>query len=166
MFQVLLSWHFFPFDLFSLALRATVPRSLITAQPRSPPRHAPLSRSSSSLVIASQLTSASDILWDRRVTNRPPPVGLRPTHVGTLTTSNRTDSTISVKDLGGGGVSVLSPMDQRHPNSFQQLEKLGEGTYATVSNPQPSLLDATNKLGIQRQEQTNRRASCAKGDSP
>lgn len=23
-------------------------------------------------------------------------------------------------------------MDKRHPNSFQQLEKLGEGTYATV----------------------------------
>lgn len=25
-------------------------------------------------------------------------------------------------------------MDKRHPNSFQQLEKLGEGTYATVSH--------------------------------
>ena len=24
-------------------------------------------------------------------------------------------------------------MDKRHPQSFQQLEKLGEGTYATVS---------------------------------
>jgi hypothetical protein len=23
---------------------------------------------------------------------------------------------------------------KRHPNSFQQLEKLGEGTYATVSD--------------------------------
>lgn len=23
-------------------------------------------------------------------------------------------------------------MDKRHPSSFQQLEKLGEGTYATV----------------------------------
>lgn len=26
-------------------------------------------------------------------------------------------------------------MDKRHPSSFQQLEKLGEGTYATVSFP-------------------------------
>ena len=25
-------------------------------------------------------------------------------------------------------------MDKRHPSSFQQLEKLGEGTYATVSD--------------------------------
>lgn len=24
---------------------------------------------------------------------------------------------------------------KRHPSSFQQLEKLGEGTYATVSRP-------------------------------
>lgn len=27
----------------------------------------------------------------------------------------------------------VSNMDRRHPSSFQQLEKLGEGTYATVS---------------------------------
>lgn len=25
-------------------------------------------------------------------------------------------------------------MDKRHPSSFQQLEKLGEGTYATVGS--------------------------------
>ena len=30
-----------------------------------------------------------------------------------------------------------SIMDKRLPSSFQQLEKLGEGTYATVSNPDP-----------------------------
>jgi hypothetical protein len=31
----------------------------------------------------------------------------------------------------------LSAMDaKRHPSSFQQLEKLGEGTYATVSREQ------------------------------
>lgn len=29
---------------------------------------------------------------------------------------------------------------KRHPSSFQQLEKLGEGTYATVSNRRLSLL--------------------------
>lgn len=26
---------------------------------------------------------------------------------------------------------------KRHPSSFQQLEKLGEGTYATVTTPDP-----------------------------
>lgn len=26
-------------------------------------------------------------------------------------------------------------MEKRHPSSFQQLEKLGEGTYATVRTP-------------------------------
>ena len=105
----------------------------ITAQPQSPRASDTLSRSSSSLAIASQLTTASEILWDPKVTSRPPPASyLRPTHVGTLTTSNRTDSTISVRELGGGDRQVVHPMDQRHPNSFQQLEKLGEGTYATV----------------------------------
>lgn len=28
--------------------------------------------------------------------------------------------------------SAVSKMERRHPSSFQQLEKLGEGTYATV----------------------------------
>lgn len=31
-------------------------------------------------------------------------------------------------------------MDKRHPSSFQQLEKLGEGTYATVRRPQSRVL--------------------------
>lgn len=49
---------------------------------------------------------------------------------------NRTDSSISVRNLGGGSGSttpLVPTMDnRRHPSSFQQLEKLGEGTYATV----------------------------------
>lgn len=56
---------------------------------------------------------------------------MHPTHVGTLSTGDRTDSNISVRSLGGG--NKIEPMDKRHPSSFQQLEKLGEGTYATVS---------------------------------
>ncbi|KEQ85834.1 Pkinase-domain-containing protein [Aureobasidium pullulans EXF-150] len=71
------------------------------------------------------------ILWDPRYTNRNPPhARLHPTHVGTLSLDNRSDSTISVRSLGGG--QRIPPMDKRHPSSFQQLEKLGEGTYATV----------------------------------
>ena len=39
---------------------------------------------------------------------------------------------------------------KRHPSSFQQLEKLGEGTYATVSQP---MMDAANELhGSYRRE--------------
>jgi hypothetical protein len=47
---------------------------------------------------------------------------------------NRTDSSISVRNLGEGQIIPVVPtMDnRRHPSSFQQLEKLGEGTYATV----------------------------------
>ncbi|KAF1984170.1 Pkinase-domain-containing protein [Aulographum hederae CBS 113979] len=84
----------------------------------------------SPLAIASRLTTASAILWDPRFTSRPPPTSLHPTHVGTLSVADRTDSSISVRSLGGG--QTVPAMDRRHPSSFQQLEKLGEGTYATV----------------------------------
>jgi hypothetical protein len=39
-------------------------------------------------------------------------------------------STISVQNLDTE--ESAAKMDKRHPSSFQQLEKLGEGTYATV----------------------------------
>jgi negative regulator of PHO system len=89
----------------------------------------------STLRIASQLTTASAILWDPKFTARPPPVSeLKATHAGTLAVPNRTDSSISVRNLGEGQIIPVVPtMDnRRHPSSFQQLEKLGEGTYATV----------------------------------
>ncbi|KAF2225162.1 kinase-like domain-containing protein [Elsinoe ampelina] len=76
------------------------------------------------------MSSLFSILWDPKFTKRPPPTRLHPTHVGTLSLENRSDSTISVRSLGGG--QRIPPMDKRHPSSFQQLEKLGEGTYATV----------------------------------
>ncbi|KAF2276011.1 Pkinase-domain-containing protein [Westerdykella ornata] len=90
----------------------------------------------SQLQIASQLTTAGDILWDQRYTTRPPPTRLRPTHAGTLSVANRTDSSISVRNLSDTHnqiIPVVPTMDsRRHPSSFKQLEKLGEGTYATV----------------------------------
>lgn len=103
-----------------------------TAQPNSSPE--PARSTPPQLRIANQLTTASAILWDPKYTTRPPPGKLRPTHAGTLSVANRTDSTISVRNLGGGQtVPAASTMDnRRHPSSFQQLEKLGEGTYATV----------------------------------
>jgi negative regulator of PHO system len=87
------------------------------------------------LRIASQLTTASAILWNPEFTTRPPPVSeLKATHAGTLAVPNRTDSSISVRNIGEGQIIPVVPtMDnRRHPSSFQQLEKLGEGTYATV----------------------------------
>ncbi|KAF2756312.1 Pkinase-domain-containing protein [Pseudovirgaria hyperparasitica] len=86
--------------------------------------------SPNALAIAAQLTTASTILWDPTYTSRPPPGNLRPTHAGTLAIGSRTDSSISVRSLGGDHQVPI--MDKRHPSSFQQLEKLGEGTYATV----------------------------------
>lgn len=104
---------------------------------------------SSPLTIANQLTTSRDILWDPKYTRKEPhQIRLHPTHVGTLAVgslgaNNRTDSNISVRSLGGG--QRIEAMDKRHPSSFQQLEKLGEGTYATVcrlvlssQNTQPS----------------------------
>ncbi|KAF2399674.1 Pkinase-domain-containing protein [Trichodelitschia bisporula] len=88
----------------------------------------------SPLAIASQLTTAGALLWDPKFTSRPPPGKLRPTQILALSLQGRTDSSISVRDLGGGRNFTISAMDgRRHPpSSFQQLEKLGEGTYATV----------------------------------
>jgi len=88
------------------------------------------------LTIANQLATSRDILWDPKYTRQEAPrIRLQPTHVGTLavgslSAEDRTDSTISVRSLGGG--QKIEVMDKRHPSSFQQLEKLGEGTYATV----------------------------------
>jgi hypothetical protein len=104
-----------------------------TAQPA--PAPAPISEDArSTLRIASKLTTASAILWDPKFTDRPPPGELKATHAGTLAVPVRTDSSISVRNLGEGQIIPVVPtMDnRRHPSSFQQLEKLGEGTYATV----------------------------------
>ena len=102
-------------------------RSITTISTSTPPP-------SSQLHIASQLTTASAILWDPRYTTRPLPGKLKPTHAGTLAVANRTDSSISVRNLGGGQTIPTIPImdNRRHPSSFQQLEKLGEGTYATA----------------------------------
>ncbi|KAI9695366.1 MAG: negative regulator of the PHO system [Bogoriella megaspora] len=109
-----------------------------TAQPASRPSASRASTAGNSagpstpLAIAQQLTTASAILWDPRYTaRRPPKPVLKPTHVGTLSINDRTDSTISVRDLGAGQ-HIVGMDNKRHPSSFQQLEKLGEGTYATV----------------------------------
>ncbi|KAF2476319.1 Pkinase-domain-containing protein [Lindgomyces ingoldianus] len=108
------------------------------------------------LHIANQLTTASAILWDPKYTSRPQPGKLRPTHAGTLSVANRTDSSISVKNLGGGRTVPIMD-NRRHPSSFQQLEKLGEGTYATVfkgRNRQTGELVALKEIHLDSEEGT------------
>ena len=124
----------------------------------------PSGKPSSPLTVASQLTTARATLWDPKFTTREPlDIRLHPTHVGTLSVGGRTDSSISVRSLGGG--RKIEPMDKRHPSSFQQLEKLGEGTYATVRDT-VTQTSCANELanykttGIQRPQWSDR---CLRG---
>ncbi|KAF2192686.1 Pkinase-domain-containing protein [Zopfia rhizophila CBS 207.26] len=137
----------------------TRPSTTFVAKTAQSPSSAEQSRSStqpSQLQIANRLTTASAILWDPKYTSRPPPGKLKPTHAGTLSVANRTDSSISVRNLGGG--QHIPVMDNRkHPSSFQQLEKLGEGTYATVfkgRNRQTGELVALKEIHLDSEEGT------------
>nr|POE59149.1 negative regulator of the pho system [Quercus suber] len=111
---------------------------------------------SSPLTVASLITTARATLWDPKYTRREPPdIRLQPTHVGTLSVGERTDSNISVRSLGGG--NKIESMDKRHPSSFQQLEKLGEGTYATVfkgRNGQTGQFVALKEIHLDSEEGT------------
>ncbi|KAL5115949.1 negative regulator of the PHO system [Pleosporales sp. CAS-2024a] len=140
-----------------------LPRPLppTTAQPAPAPAPAPAADDARStlLRIANKLTTASAILWDPKFTDRPPPGELRATHAGTLSVPFRTDSSISVRTLGEGHIiPVVDAMDnRRHPSSFQQLEKLGEGTYATVfkgRNRQTGELVALKEIHLDSEEGT------------
>ena len=83
------------------------------------------------LRIASQITTAGAELW--KYSDRPPRGSLKPAIAGTFAVPFRTESSISVRNLGDGEALQKHRMDsRRNPSSFQQLEKLGEGTYATV----------------------------------
>ena len=138
----------------------------------------------SPLAIASRITTASALLWDPKYTtrqappspralrlsyrSRPPPGKLKPTHVGTLSLEDRSDSSISVRDLGGGPNIVIMD-NKRHPSSFQQLEKLGEGTYATVRHLTFSRRPCRTCLrlsGLQRAQPPDGRVRCLERNSP
>ena len=65
---------------------------------------------------------------------------------------------ISVNDLGGGR-DIVAMDGKRHPSSFQQLEKLGEGTYATVRRSagyHPSNSGRSSRAAIGRLESSSR----------
>lgn len=88
------------------------------------------------LDILSKIATPSSILFDRRYYSRQRPSALPPyrTFPPSPTPERNSPphvpSTISIQNLDIEDAS--SSMDKRHPSSFQQLEKLGEGTYATV----------------------------------
>ncbi|MCJ1486293.1 negative regulator of the PHO system [Schaereria dolodes] len=59
--------------------------------------------------------------------------------------------------VSSGVINLQGTMDKRHPSSFQQLEKLGEGTYATVfkgRNRQTGELVALKEIHLDSEEGT------------
>jgi hypothetical protein len=88
------------------------------------------------LDILSRIATPSSLLFDSKYTSRQRPSALPPyrTFPPSPTTERHlpqhVPSTISIQNLDIE--DTPSDMDKRHPSSFQQLEKLGEGTYATV----------------------------------
>ena len=93
------------------------------------------SRPQEVLSILSQIVTPGSVLFDPRYTSRarPSPVPPFRTYPPSPPASRNppvVPSAISLQDLDTQPQPV--EMDRRHPSSFQQLEKLGEGTYATV----------------------------------
>ena len=91
--------------------------------------------SKDALAILHQICTPASLLFDPKYTSRQRPSPLPPFRTFPPSpTAQRlpihVPSTISVRNLDNEEEPVA--MDKRHPSSFQQLEKLGEGTYATV----------------------------------
>lgn len=92
--------------------------------------------SKDALSILYQLCTPASILFDPRYTNRTRSLIAPPYTFPPSPTAQRLPhslpSSISIQNLDPE--HNTDEMDnKRHPSSFQQLEKLGEGTYATVS---------------------------------
>ena len=97
---------------------------------------ASITSSKDALAIIAATTTPASLLFDPRYTNRLRPSPRIPysTYPPSPTTQrlrHGLPSTISIQNLDPKDEAAV--MDKRHPQSFQQLEKLGEGTYATVS---------------------------------
>jgi negative regulator of the PHO system len=91
--------------------------------------------SKDALAILEKTITPSSLLFDPKYTSRERPSPRPPFR--TFPPSPKAErlpvsipSTISVQNLDKE--EPVAAMDKRHPSSFQQLEKLGEGTYATV----------------------------------
>lgn len=83
----------------------------------------------------SLICTPASLLWDPSFTTQTPPSVLDfktfPPTPRVEKLSYSLPSTISLQNLDTDGTAA--DMDRKHPSSFAQLEKLGEGTYATVS---------------------------------
>lgn len=115
--------------------------------------------------IFEKLCTPASILFDPRYTSQPKPSACPPfrTFPPTPRIDNRPiaklPSNISIRELVNASEiqEQAAKMDKRNPNSFQQLEKLGEGTYATVfkgRNRQTGELVALKEIHLDSEEGT------------
>ena len=126
--------------------------------------------SKDALTILHQICTPASLLFDPKYTSRERPSPLPPFRTFPPSpTAQRipfsVPSTISVQNLDKE--ESQATMDKRHPSSFQQLEKLGEGTYATVGLYCFNFNFMARNLtgaGLQRTEPPDRRAGSAQGD--
>ena len=91
--------------------------------------------SKDALHILDEVCTPASILFNPTFTSRQrpspaPPFRTFPPSPTAIRLPHSLPSTISVQNLDPE--ESKEAMDKRHPSSFQQLEKLGEGTYATV----------------------------------
>ncbi|PMD34378.1 Pkinase-domain-containing protein [Hyaloscypha variabilis F] len=116
--------------------------------------------SKDALAILEKTITPSSLLFDPKYTSRERPSPRPPFR--TFPPSPKAErlpvsipSTISVQNLDKE--EPVAAMDKRHPSSFQQLEKLGEGTYATVfkgRNRQTGELVALKEIHLDSEEGT------------
>ncbi|KAI6709558.1 negative regulator of the PHO system [Marssonina coronariae] len=112
------------------------------------------------LAILNQLCTPASLLFDPRFTSRLPPSPSPPFRTFPPSPVAQrlpisVPSTISIQNLSAE--EPPAEMDKRHPSSFQQLEKLGEGTYATVfkgRNRQTGELVALKEIHLDSEEGT------------
>jgi hypothetical protein len=166
--------------------RSTRPSSLRSRAPSTASESVESLSAIKKLSAASQIATASSVLWDPQYTERRKPNFLKPTTVRTTlleegsgppggpASEDSPRDTTTAAPLGnpgseGGNMSI----DKRHPSSFQQLEKLGEGTYATVRAStrnswrlQLPQAHTHSSLGFQRTKPTDWRAGGVEGDPP
>jgi negative regulator of the PHO system len=110
----------------SRSLNAEAPPDFTTAS---------LYGSKDALAILNQTITPASLLFDPKYTSRErpsprPPFRTFPPSPKAQRLPISVPSTISLQNLDKE--EPPAAMDKRHPSSFQQLEKLGEGTYATV----------------------------------
>jgi len=99
------------------------------------PKTASIESAQEALDLYNSLATPASLLFDPRYTDQTKPDPVPPFRTYPPSPTRQTQpptvpSTISIQNLDIA-FSEFS-MDKRHPSSFQQLEKLGEGTYATV----------------------------------